>query len=236
MTTQSMKKGLMTLATLGIAAVPAHAQQVLSYYDFGSQTSGTAAPTTFTPQGIGTLTINGFTSGAAATNNVVFFAGSTVNAQPNDTAGSAVAVLGGTATGGNNGGTILITENTTGFKGEVLSFATQGTSTGFKNNVFAYSTDGGATFTDFATYSPPTAFALQTFDLSSIATLDNNAAAQFRITFNGSSSASGNNRIDNLTITGNPVAAAPEPSGIVAMLIGMGALGLVAARRRTQAA
>ncbi len=38
--------------------------------------------------------------------------------------------------------------------------------------------------------------------------------------------------IRNSSTPGVGIAAAPEPSGIVAMLIGMGALGLVAARRR----
>ncbi len=54
--------------------------------------------------------------------------------------------------------------------------------------------------------------------------------------FYGYNSTSTSAKPVTLNFTPGAPAAAPEPSGIVAMLIGMGALGLIAARRRTQAA
>lgn len=226
------------IAALSLSTQMVQAQQtVVSYYDFGTQTSGSVAPSTFTPTaGNGTLTLVGFTANPTPASNAAFFGGTTLNAQPGSMAGSALALLGGTAitgppaSAGNNGGYIQFTVNTTGVTGIGVSFATQRTSTGFNSDVFSYSTDGGATFTPFSTYTPPSAFAVQSFDLSSITALDNNANDVFRITFNGATSASGNNRIDNLLVA--TIAPAPEPGGMASLLIGFGALGLLIARRR----
>jgi hypothetical protein len=137
------------------------------------------------------------------------FGGTTVNADSGDTAGNALALLPGTSNV-NNGKMLTFTAGTTNYSNIVVSFATQATSTGFNSDQFQYSTDG-TNFTSFGSpYAPPSAFAgtggVQSFNLSSITGLNNDPNASFRIIFNGGTSASGNNRIDNLIIAGTTLA------------------------------
>ena len=116
--------------------------------------------------------------------NILFAAGTGNNARLGDAAGQALSLQGGTGTA-NNGRNITFSVSTLGFSDIIVSFATQGTSTGFNSNQFQYSLDG-ITFIDFgAPYVPATTFGLFTFDLSSIAGLNNNPNAVFRIVFNG---------------------------------------------------
>ena len=137
--------------------------------------------------------------------NLLFAAGTTNNARLGDTAGQALSLQGGSSTA-NNGRNLTFNVSTLGFSNIVVSFATQGTSTGFNNNQFQYSLDG-VTFVNFGpTYVPATAFGSVplVFTLSSIAGLNDNANAAFRIIFNGASSATGTNRIDNFAVEGSP--------------------------------
>src|SRR5688572_16051347 len=136
--------------------------------------------------------------------NILFAAGTTNNARLGNTAGQALSLQGGTSTA-NNGRHLTFNVSTLGFSNIVVSFATQGTSTGFNLNQFQYSLDG-ITFIDFGPpYTPATAFGSVplVFTLSSIAGLNDNANAAFRIVFNGASSATGTNRIDNFVVEGS---------------------------------
>ncbi len=181
-------------------------------------------------RGNGTLTTT-----VAPTNVVLTFGGTTVNAQMGDPAGNALTLQNGT-NGANNGANLTLNTSTVGFNLITVSFATQRTSTGFNSNQFQYSTNSGATFTNFGSpFTPAASFALQSFDLSSITALNNNALAAFRIVFNGgdSTSSAGNNRIDNLLVAGTPfapVAAVPEPTSMI--LLGTGLAGIAASFRR----
>jgi hypothetical protein len=161
--------------------------------------------------------------------NVLFTSGGTsTNARQGDAAGQSMTLQGGTSTA-NNGRSLDLNVSTVGLNNIVISFATLRTSTGFNSNQFQYSLDGVA-FIDFgAPYIPPLTFGLVTFDLGSISGLNDNPNAAFRILFNGATSASGNNRIDNLVVEGqNITTPIPEPASI--LLLSLGLTGTLATR------
>ena len=162
--------------------------------------------------------------------NVVFAAGTLTNARQGDLAGQALSLQGGTGNA-NNGRNITFNVSTAGFSAIVVSFATQGTSTGFTSNQFQYSLDG-VTFVDFnPAFTPPAAFGSSpiVFTLSGITGLDNNPNAAFRIVFNGATSATGNNRIDNLVVEGSNTTI-PEPTSV--LLLGSGLTAAFKLHRR----
>jgi PEP-CTERM motif len=167
--------------------------------------------------------------------NILFAAGTTNNARLGDPAGQALSLQGGTSNA-NNGRNLTFNVSTAGFANIIVSLATQGTSTGFTSNQFQYSLDG-INFTDFGSpYTPATAFGTVplVFSLVSIAGLNNNPNAAFRIVFNGATSSTGNNRIDNIVVEGASasVASIPEPTTALLLLSGLGGLYKMKRRRR----
>jgi len=244
------------------SALSAQAQTTLAYWNFNDSTPASDTTQTqlqgqlFSADGgvqsaTAVITSNfiaidsGSGFGGSTTTGINSFAGSTVNALNGDGSLQALALQGSTTGGGanaNNGNYIQFQISMTGFQAPTLSFATQRTSTGFGTaanpNQLSYSTDG-LSFTNLPTgsYIPAAAFALQTFDLSSVTSLNNASKAFFRITFNGVSSNSGNNRFDNVQInaavfSGGGGSAAPEPGTIALLLSGAGTTGLALLRRR----
>jgi hypothetical protein len=177
--------------------------------------------------GVGTLTSN------IVVTNIQFGAGTTNNARLGDLAGQALSLQGGTGTT-NNGRNITINVSTVGFANIVFSFATQGTGTGFNSNQLQYSLDG-INFIDFGSpYVPAAAFGSVpiVFTLTSIVGLNNNPNAAFRIVFNGATSSTGNNRIDNVVVEGTSTTI-PEPTTGVLLFTGLtGLLGLKRKRRK----
>ena len=181
--------------------------------------------------GIGTLVSN------INAVNVLFAAGTTNNARQGDSAGQSLSLQGGTGTA-NNGRHITFNVSTLGFTNIVVSFATQGTSTGFNSNQFQYSLDG-VTFVDFGVpFTPASAFGAVplVFSLASIVGLNDNATAAFRILFNGATSATGTNRIDNIVVEGTAAAATNVPEPTTAILLLSGLSGLYGVRKRRRAA
>jgi len=178
--------------------------------------------------GVGTLTSN------FVVTNIQFGAGTTNNARLGDLAGQALSLQGGTGTT-NNGRNITINVSTVGFGNIVFSFANQGTGTGFNSNQFQYSLDG-INFIDFGSpHVPAAAFGAVplVFTLSSVVGLNNNPNAAFRIVFNGATSSTGNNRIDNVVIEGTSTTI-PEPTTALLLFTGLtGLIGLKRQRRKT---
>lgn len=205
-----------------LATAPASAQTLISYFNFNGLTNA-ADP--------GNNPINADSGNGVITNNfeaanAINFTGTTVNAEFSDVAGRALAVQGGTSNV-NNGRNITLQLDTTGWFDLNLSFATQRTATGFNSNQLSYSTDG-VNFTDFAAaYNPETAFAVQAFDLSGVSAIENQENVFLRITFTGATTASGNNRIDNLKVT-----AVPGPSSLAVFALGGIAPAMALRRRR----
>jgi hypothetical protein len=169
------------------------------------------------------------------TANISFAAGTTNNARQGDIAGQALSLQGGTGTA-NNGRNITLNVSTVGFSNIVVSFATQGTSTGFNSNQFQYSLDG-VSFINFGSpFAPATAFGAVpvVFSLAAIAGLNNNPNAAFRIVFNGATSSTGNNRIDNIVVEGTTIdtAEVPEPTSVMMLLSGLAGIYKAAKRHK----
>ena len=175
-------------------------------------------------------------SGTLASNlnvaNILFAAGTTNNARLGDVAGQALSLQGGTSTA-NNGRNITFNVGTLGFSNIIVSFATQGTSTGFNSNQFQYSLDG-ISFVNFgAPFTPASAFGSVplVFSLVGIVGLNDNPNAAFRIVFNGASSSTGTNRIDNFVVEGTP-SGVPEPASAILLVSGLSGLyGTLATKR-----
>jgi hypothetical protein len=167
--------------------------------------------------------------------NVLFAAGTTNNARLGDPAGQALSLQGGTSSA-NNGRNLTFNVSTLGFANIVVSFATQGTSTGFNSNQFQYSLDG-STFVNFgAPFTPASAFGSVpiVFSLAGIAGLNDNPNAAFRIVFNGATSSTGTNRLDNFVVEGTPSAPSgvPEPTSAILLVSGLSTLYGVRKRKR----
>jgi len=163
--------------------------------------------------GSGSLTLANFdTASTGGTYTYIqSFGGTTTNDQAAG-AGGSLSPQGGTNGTGNNGMSIIMQVSTTGFEDIIVSWAQRGTATGFNSRVFAYSTDG-TNYTDFATDSGAlgSAFVLESYDLSAVAAIESAPTVFFRITLSGATAATGNNRLDNLLITGTPAGPDTTP-------------------------
>jgi len=137
---------------------------------------------------------------------IASFGGSTLNALGGIVAGGSLSPQGCTDTS-NNGMHIQIALSTAGFEDLTLSWAQRGTASGFASRQLSWSTDGGTSFTDFGsdTGALGSSFVLQSYDLSAISELNDNASVIFRITLDGATGATGNNRFDNIRLDGSPL-------------------------------
>ena len=134
--------------------------------------------------------------------------GTITNAPTGALAGGALSIRNGTA-GGNNGSYVELSFSMAGLQGMKVTWAAQRTSSGFNSVQASYSLNG-TTFTDFGTaINYPTSFgtAVQTVDFGNL--LDNAASVKVRLTGSGGSttSSSGNNRLDNITLLSNQTTA-----------------------------
>jgi len=153
-------------------------------------------------------------------NTIQSFAGTTINAQFGEGSGGSFAIQGGSDQV-NNGEFFELRFDSSLYQDIALSFAARATSTGF-NDIDIQAFDGETLLGDIALDQSWSDFALQAYSTS---LLDGVTDARIRFTFDGSTSASGNNRYDNFLIEGTLI---PAPGA--AALFGLA--GLTAARRR----
>lgn len=171
---------------------------------------------------------------ATSGNELTAFGGSTVN-DPRGTpvAGNAYCPLGGTGNSA-NGKSMVIKFSMTGFENPILTFATRGTATGFNTHQWAWSIDN-ITYTNFGTNTANTTatFTTATLDMSAIDALDGATDVYLRITFSGSSTAAGNNRLDNIVINASAPSGTPSVSVTQTTLSGFVSTASVASAEQT---
>lgn len=100
---------------------------------------------------------------------------------------------------------LIIEAPSTGFRELQISFAVHRTSNGAQSQQLFYSADGGQNWISAGDpYNIDLEYTVKGFDLSTIEAINNNPNLRFRILFAGEAAAgsSGNNRIDNIAITG----------------------------------
>lgn len=208
------------------------AQNLVAYWNQNSNSlPGGAfgfAPSSF-PQaatlGTGNLTVTNFLdtlNGSGAYLYLPSFAGTQINQWSGDTAtagGGSFSIQGG-LNNGNNGAHLNLSVSMANRQNPVLSYATQRTSTGFNVHQISYSTNGTA-FTVFRTdtLTGSGSFGVRTVDFTGVTALANASNVTFRITFLGATAATGNNRVDNITITAAP--NTPQTTSIVTFQVNM---------------
>jgi hypothetical protein len=214
---------MLYLALLCLLTAPAKAD-IIALWNFNDAVSGSTGGAFEFLVDLGTGAMSStFTAGSIGNAG-----GTLVNAQEDDLAGLALRLSGS----GNNGRDLAWMAGTAGYESIVVSFATQRTATGFSRNQFFYSLDAGSSWTAFGdVFDPLASYGLQSFDLGAIAGLNDNPNAAFRIVFDGATSGSGNNRLDNLVVSGTlipepppPAEAVPEPSTMILTLVGLACL------------
>jgi len=154
------------------------------------------------------------------------FAGIALNAQNSAVAGASLSLV---STAG-NGSYIQVSFSMANLTGLVVNFATHGTSTGYNAGQWSYSTDGSA-FTSFgaSTATRVAPFAATVSPSIAITFLDNDPTVFLRYTLSGATNATGNNRIDNFTLSATVI---PEPCYYAAIFGGLSLAAVMARRRR----
>jgi autotransporter-associated beta strand protein len=183
------------------------------------------APTVYTANfGSGTLHLDGtngsstWVTASGATNELTSFGGTAVNTAgtsfSTDSSGnSALAIANTTA----NGKAMVFKVDMTGKTGLAASYATRKTESGFNSQAWAYSTDG-VTWVDVDTFTTmTTSFATQVL-AADLSALDGVSTAYLKLTVDGASGGTGNNRLDNvlfkvLNTTAAPALGSDDTSG-----------------------
>ena len=206
------------LAFLMLLAFAANSQTTLAYWaqnNNGLPGGGFGFTPASFPQaadvGTGSLTLLNFDTTLNASGAYTYiqsFGGTTVNALPGFGSGGSLSPQGGSGLSNNNM-SIQLNVSTVGYDSIALSWASQRTTTGFDTVKVSYSTNG-VDFVNFSTIPVPSPFALRSVNFSAIPGLSNNPNAAFRFTLSGASNATGNNRYDNILVTGTAIVTPPD--------------------------
>lgn len=163
--------------------------------------------TSNTEWGAGTLYADG-TNGSDNLNNgespeINAFNGTTMNDPRTSTNSSkAIAIANNSA----NGKSVVFKFSMSGYQNLQLSYAERGTSTGFTTETWSYSTNG----TDFTTVEAISGtnqtnseFVMRNVDFTAATALNDAAVVYLKLTVDGATNATGNNRIDNVVFRAN---------------------------------
>jgi hypothetical protein len=142
--------------------------------------------------------------------------GTDLNAKLNSEPGGAIRFR-------NPAGDLLLAMPTLGYKDVILTFATMRTGSGAQQQTITYTTDGTNYVSTGLTENVigvSEMFVINQFKFTGIAAITNNANFKIKISFsNGSENATGNNRIDNLSLEGIPTGDPdPDPDPTVYLL------------------
>ncbi len=85
---------------------------------------------------------------------------------------------------------------------------------------------------NFGYFTPGDVFGVRSFDLSGIAGLNDNPSAGFRIVFSGATTSTGNNKFDNLLVSGQAIPTIPVPEPATLALTASGLFSCFLFRRR----
>ncbi len=197
---------------------------VIAGWTFANTTSIAEDPTYAAQCGDGIIYLDGsfgsdtwtIGTGSSVNNNATFYMGGIIPTEAvcgEETTGDALG-LGGN---GNNGHSIVFAITTTGLQDIMLSYDFKRTRPGFNTATWSHSTDGvsfttDTTITDETTYAPASSSPGINYiiDFSNATDINDQDTVYLRLTVDGATSATGNNRYDNILITG----AAGVPSAI----------------------
>jgi hypothetical protein len=213
-----MKKITFLLGLALIFSSSIQSQEIIAYWNQNSnnlqndQFGFLADPDDF-PQdadlGAGQLTVGGGMLNETIINSndelvyrwVQSFAGSTINAEGDDEAGGSISIQGGTDAV-NNGSYIQFQISMANHQDLGISYATRGTASGFSSQTWSWSTDG-TNFTDFGTIDDTNVTSYFLVEADGPSQLNGASTAYLRVTFNGATTSTGNNRLDNIKFTGS---------------------------------
>ena len=177
----------------------ATAQELLHYWNFNN---AEGAPPFASPHPADQTIGGGELTYSFAPNFVMSFNGSTLNAQPGDGAGGSLSIQGGEGEI-NNGEHFDLHIPTAGYTQIAVTYAMRRTSTGFDRRIVSYSVDGGSEFQHLLTIDSNQAdWWLEEIDLGGVVGAEDNQNLVLRIALDGATSMNGNNRFDNITVTG----------------------------------
>ena len=179
------------------------AQDIISYWNFNDNTpesnTNWAQPIPAT-QGDGEITYS--------VTEAFSFGGTSLNSLNGDASGGSFVPRGGTDQV-NNGESFTISVSTVGMDNLYLKFANRGTSTGFNSRKIQYTTNGTDWLTKETLSGTLSDWEAVTVDFSNTPDVNDNPDFAVRIVLNGSTSAAGNNRFDNIIVQSGETVIAP---------------------------